>query len=103
MLAPQEKKQFLRILGTPTGISDSSNPQTMVALFWPGLCCAIRPRRYESECYVGDTVKVTNPKTEAAYGQVIEEECLNEGCLSSREHLCGMRCLFIMILDEELA
>lgn len=48
----RRKKQFPHILETPTGRSYSSNPWTVVALFCPGSRCAIRPQRYESECYV---------------------------------------------------
>lgn len=61
------------------------------------------PCTYELEHYPGDAGKATDPTVHAMHGWVIEEECLNGCCLSSGEQLCGMRCLFIMILDEELA
>lgn len=61
------------------------------------------PCTYELEHYPGDAGKAADPTVNAMHGWVIEEECLNGCCLSSGGQLCGMRCLFIMILDEELA
>lgn len=86
-----------------TGRNDSSDSWTLVAFFCLGSHFAICPWTYELEYCVGDKVKASDPKVEAVYGGVIEEERLNEGCLSSGEQLQGMRCLFIMVLDEELA
>lgn len=84
----------------------SSKRGNLMALFCPGLISshfAICPWTYELEHYLGGAVKATDPTGKAVCGWVIEEECMNGCCLSSGKQLCGMCCLFIMILDEGLA